>query len=62
MGLYFFKSGKETGERLNIYKDQIYITIKKEKVLHLLSNIIKSCQNSDEKDTFDMAFSGELKK
>lgn len=61
-GLYFFEAGKLSGDRVNIYKDQIYIIVKKNNILNLLSNIIKDSQKLDYEndDTFLIGFAGEL--
>jgi len=63
-GLYFFESGKESGDPVHIYRDQIYITVKKENILDLITNIIKESKSLDyeDDDTYDIAFVGELEK
>jgi len=64
INLYYFESGKESNDPINIYKDQLYIVMKKEKLLNFISNIIKESQNSDHEDddTFLIGLAGEIEK
>jgi len=62
MSLYFLESMKKSGIPHREYNDQLYIILKKENILYLISNIIKAHQESDDKDTFQLGFAGKMEK
>ena len=58
--LYFFKSGKETDDPVSPYKHQLFISIKKEKILTLIKNIAEKADNSKDDESIELGFAGEM--
>lgn len=59
-GLYFFKSGKKSGHPVNIYKDQLYIEIKRENAVTLAMNILKNYEDNPKEEILQIGLAGEL--